>query len=693
MTIVPDGQVEVGPMLIGFNAQSSGTVNLNGAGATLIVNGRLTVGGGGDATINISGGLLSTQALSTIAGPHGLVKIINGGIWYAGQPSNRQDIDIQGANGHLQLDNGTVYGNVIDVRAGGLLSGNGTIDGELQETGGTIRPGVDGGLKTIGTLTVNGSFDATGGGKYIAEIAGPGDNDLLSISDTASLGGSMIVPAIGSPDFVAGQSYTVLTAANVVGQFTNLPAALDQPSGVYVGDFRNDPDLPALPSSLAWEIQYAKTAVILSIVPTVSLQSNGDIYETDTSPGSFTVTRSGPTTNSLTVSYTTSGTAISGTDYAGLSGSVTIPAGSRTANIYVTPEDDSDTDDNQASETLDVALQRQVGGYALGTPQSAEMTIREEPLPTVTIAATAPNAVEAGADGQFTVSRTGPLDDQLYVTLASSGTAVAGTNYQALPAGVLIWPGARSAVVTVHALDDGPPGTGDPETVTETVQPGSGYFAYYVGTPSSANVSIQEEGYTTVTIAATTPSTYEGASLPGEFTVTRQAPYDQPLVVNYSLSGTAVSGADYQPLSGTVTIPAGSPTAPIDVTPLDDGDGDDTGAGESVIATLGPSSNYQVGQPSSDTVTIGEEPPVVSIAVSQPDTSEQDPQGAVFTVTRTGATTSAATVGFALTGTAQKGVDFVDPASTVTIPVGQSSASFSIVPIDDGDNDDSQTSE
>jgi len=62
----------------------------------------------------------------------------------------------------------------------------------------------------------------------------------------------------------------------------------------------------------------------------------------------------------------------------------------------------------------------------------------------------------------------------------------------------------------------------------------------------------------------------EYGSVPGAFAVTRTAPFDQPLDVDYQISGTASNAVDYQRLSGRVTIPAGEATAQILVTPFDD---------------------------------------------------------------------------------------------------------------------------
>jgi hypothetical protein len=70
--------------------------------------------------------------------------------------------------------------------------------------------------------------------------------------------------------------------------------------------------------------------------PTVNISATTSTATT-AAPGKFTITRSGSTTNSLTVNYEVKGTATAGSDYEELFGSVTINAGSSTATIPVTP--------------------------------------------------------------------------------------------------------------------------------------------------------------------------------------------------------------------------------------------------------------------------------------------------------------------------------------------------------------------
>jgi hypothetical protein len=87
--------------------------------------------------------------------------------------------------------------------------------------------------------------------------------------------------------------------------------------------------------------------------------------------GAFRVSRTGSTASSLTVFYSVGGTATPGSDYTTLPGSVTIPAGLSTADIIVTPINDSLAEVN---ETVVVKLTPK-STYTIGTPSSATVSI------------------------------------------------------------------------------------------------------------------------------------------------------------------------------------------------------------------------------------------------------------------------------------------------------------------------------
>jgi serine protease len=94
--------------------------------------------------------------------------------------------------------------------------------------------------------------------------------------------------------------------------------------------------------------------------------------------GTFTVTRSVSSASPLTVTYTMSGTAGSGTDYLAPTGSVTIFGGNTVAMVTITPIDDTVYEGNETA-ILTVSAG---AGYGVGAPASATVTLADnEPAP------------------------------------------------------------------------------------------------------------------------------------------------------------------------------------------------------------------------------------------------------------------------------------------------------------------------
>jgi hypothetical protein len=198
--------------------------------------------------------------------------------------------------------------------------------------------------------------------------------------------------------------------------------------------------------------------------------------------GMFTFTRTGTTAAALPVQYRVGGTATSGSDFAALSGSVTIPAGAASATVRVTPVDDPDA---EAPETVDVTVQPD-GAYTVGTPSTAAVTIADNDRPMVTIVATDPAASETGTDtGTFTITRTGPTTASLRVTFTANGSAQGGVDYVALGTQVFIPAGSSTVTLTVTPIADGVSEAAENVNVFLTTNAG-----LTVGTPGNATVVI-----------------------------------------------------------------------------------------------------------------------------------------------------------------------------------------------------------
>jgi regulation of enolase protein 1 (concanavalin A-like superfamily) len=120
---------------------------------------------------------------------------------------------------------------------------------------------------------------------------------------------------------------------------------------------------------------------------TVTLVANdANASETAGNPGQFTLTRTAPTTASLSVSFTLAGTAstTAGTDYASIGqntanppvASVSIPAGASSAVINITPINDSLVEGPE-----DVTLSLSSGSYDIGSASFANVTIADNDIP------------------------------------------------------------------------------------------------------------------------------------------------------------------------------------------------------------------------------------------------------------------------------------------------------------------------
>ncbi len=86
----------------------------------------------------------------------------------------------------------------------------------------------------------------------------------------------------------------------------------------------------------------------------------------------------------------------------------------------------------------------------------------------------------------------------------------------------------------------------------------------------SAQIAIKGPDFPVVKILATDPFAYEADPVSGTFTISRTGKTDTYLEVRYSISGTATAGSDYVAIPESVTIPAGSSSATIQITAIDD---------------------------------------------------------------------------------------------------------------------------
>jgi subtilisin family serine protease/subtilase family serine protease len=149
----------------------------------------------------------------------------------------------------------------------------------------------------------------------------------------------------------------------------------------------------------------ATDTVIINVTPANQVSVTASAAQgTEAGPanGSFTVSRTGDTSASLTVQYSLAGTAVGGTDYVSLPGAATIDAGASSAVVVVTPIDDTAFESN---ETVILTLTADPA-YSLGSPGAGTVTIVSDDLPPDLVVSAMSGPSTAGADTDIVVTDT-----------------------------------------------------------------------------------------------------------------------------------------------------------------------------------------------------------------------------------------------------------------------------------------------
>ncbi len=323
-----------------------------------------------------------------------------------------------------------------------------------------------------------------------------------------------------------------------------------------------------------------------------------------TDTGTFTVSLDAVnnTGSPVTVNYSVTGSAVPGTDYAALTGSVQIANGEQTNTILVTPINDAIVEN---TETVVVELTAGTG-YDLGDlgSRSATISIIDTDTFIATVVATTATANENPiSNGTFTVDlgSVNTTGAPVTVNYTVTGTATPGSDYSTLSGTVQIANGQRTNTITVMPINDTM--VENNESVIVTLSSGT---RYTVGTPGNATVTIVSDDVLVASITATDATAAESSASnqTGLFTISLNATNTtgNPITINYTLSGSALNGTDFTSINpNSIVIPSGQQSATISIAPIDDQIQEGL---ENVIITLGPGTGYVLGTTASRTATV-----------------------------------------------------------------------------------------
>ncbi|MGH8245378.1 MAG: Calx-beta domain-containing protein, partial [Gammaproteobacteria bacterium] len=395
----------------------------------------------------------------------------------------------------------------------------------------------------------------------------------------------------------------------------------------------------------------------------------------------FTVTLSFASGQTVTVNYATAnGTASAGSDYTGVSGTLTFGPGSTIQNITVPITGDLV---NEPNETFFVNLTGPVNA-TISDNQGVGTILDDDAPPSLSIDDATVSEGNAGTvNAVFTVTLSSASASTVTVNFATlDGTATAGTDYAATSGTLIFPPGSTIQNITVAINGD---------SVNE---PDETFFVNLSG-PANAGISdgqglgtiVNDDAAPRLSISDATVVEGNSGTVNAVFAVTLSSASASQVTVNYATaSGTATAGTDYVAVSGTLTFPPGSTIQNITV-PVN---------GDTVLE---PDETFTVNlsSPVNATIANGVGTGTITnddrstLSISDASVSEGS-GGAVFTITLSSPSTSVVTVDFATAdGSALAGSDYVAASGTLTFAPGTTAQNVTIAVIGDSLSEGTET--
>ncbi|MDA1013516.1 MAG: Ig-like domain-containing protein [Planctomycetota bacterium] len=278
-----------------------------------------------------------------------------------------------------------------------------------------------------------------------------------------------------------------------------------------------------------------------------------------------TVDRSGASTGSVSVDYTTtSGSAVDGSDFTGSSGTLVFAAGEVRKVVAIPIALDGIAD---SGESFTFNLSNASVRSVLGTATSNITVI--ESAGTLSIQPSVVTGDEDGGFANITVLRTGGRNGTVTVDVdTADGSAIAGSDYAATSTTLTFLDGETSKTFSVALLDDGVFEL--PETFSATLgnPTGGASIGNDTGTVLILDDDVTGPGLLSLVPFTLTVNESDGTA---NFEVVRSNGDDGTVTVDFTTAeGTALAGLDYTTTSGTLTFLDGETSKVISIPLIDD---------------------------------------------------------------------------------------------------------------------------
>ncbi|MCP3912391.1 MAG: hypothetical protein GY713_15715 [Actinomycetia bacterium] len=535
-------------------------------------------------------------------------------------------------------------------------------------------------LTVVPPPTVDFTAAAQSNAESVAAVTVTAQLSMVSGSDVEVpllFSGSAADPADYSPDVTT----LVIPAGTLSADLTLtvVDDALDEPSELV--DVQMGPPTGAVLGTVTLH-----TAIIQDNDPPPTVDFTAGFQSNAESVTAVTVTAQLSAVSAFTVQVPLvfGGSAADPADYSPDVTTLTIPPGMLSADLTLTVVDDAI---DELTEVMDVMMGVPVNAVAgTVTTHTALIQDNDDP-PVVDFTAAAQSNDEGVSPVTVTAQLSGPSGLDVEVPLSFSGNAGDpddyGVNAVTLPT-ITIPAGMTTGDVTLTVVDDAI--DENDETVVITM-----------GTPTNATLGTTTEHTATIEDNDATPTVdFTAASQSNDktadtVTLTLQLAAASGLEVQVPLTfgGTTTDPDDYGPDLTTLTIAAGTTSADLTLTVVDDAIDEND---ETVVVTMGTPTHATPGTTTAHTATVedNDATPMVDFTAAA---QSNDESTTAVTVTAQLSAVSGLEVRVPVTfgGTAADPDDYGPDVTTLTIPAGMPSADLTLTVIDDAIDENDET--
>ena len=286
------------------------------------------------------------------------------------------------------------------------------------------------------------------------------------------------------------------------------------------------------------------TSVALVTASPNEISENGGVSQID-------LVLSHPLDRDVTFDITAGGDAVANVDYVATPSTVTVPAGTTAAAIELVAIDDSVFQGDR-----EVSLEFSGPGFGA---ISTGVRIVDDERDNFTVVAT-PEVIVEGDRSVLRLQAVAQSNRDRNFVLTFGGDATVDVDYRLASTTVTLPAGQTITTFDLESIDNGVVDGSRTATLTATVQDGS----------ASDNVTVRiDDNDTSFATASATPIEISEAGGVSAIGLRLSRPLSRDVTFDVNVGGDAIAGVDYVALPGTVTLPAGTTEATLQLTAID----------------------------------------------------------------------------------------------------------------------------